>query len=293
MVWILVWWTIFLYDLTPTNVFLLIFSFLQRIRDLEDKTDIQKRQIKDLEEKVCIKFNICFILYLFNERVVLILLPVSSLSLLSYCGLGIGRCRYRKCRTHLQLGPGFQQSLGHQSPTLDIFELCVGSYSFLCFLLLFLVFISFPKLSSEFRYSTLSFENIFSTLKKSFPLLFIKSPFILVLQFYFNREFRILGWHMITMPLITFSEIWKRKCFFQVNQCLGGAKHRDSERGHLEMIVCWEKGWGSGRDAVSLTVLHSKTCPPQNTKRVPWRNTKRTATRFSLASQSYWMEVAT
>uniref|UniRef100_A0A2K5Y4R4 Janus kinase and microtubule interacting protein 2 n=1 Tax=Mandrillus leucophaeus TaxID=9568 RepID=A0A2K5Y4R4_MANLE len=29
----------------------------QRIRDLEDKTDIQKRQIKDLEEKVCVKFN--------------------------------------------------------------------------------------------------------------------------------------------------------------------------------------------------------------------------------------------
>lgn len=28
------------------------FSDFQRIRDLEDKTDIQKRQIKDLEEKV-------------------------------------------------------------------------------------------------------------------------------------------------------------------------------------------------------------------------------------------------
>ena len=28
------------------------FSNFQRIRDLEDKTDIQKRQIKDLEEKV-------------------------------------------------------------------------------------------------------------------------------------------------------------------------------------------------------------------------------------------------
>lgn len=28
------------------------FSAFQRIRDLEDKTDIQKRQIKDLEEKV-------------------------------------------------------------------------------------------------------------------------------------------------------------------------------------------------------------------------------------------------
>lgn len=33
--------------------------FMQRIRDLEDKTDIQKRQIKDLEEKVCIKL-LCY-----------------------------------------------------------------------------------------------------------------------------------------------------------------------------------------------------------------------------------------
>lgn len=29
-----------------------LFLFLQRIRDLEDKTEIQRRQIKDLEEKV-------------------------------------------------------------------------------------------------------------------------------------------------------------------------------------------------------------------------------------------------
>lgn len=36
---------------------LAFFPLLQRIRDLEDKTDIQKRQIKDLEEKVCVKFN--------------------------------------------------------------------------------------------------------------------------------------------------------------------------------------------------------------------------------------------
>ncbi len=27
-------------------------EYLQRIRDLEDKTEIQRRQIKDLEEKV-------------------------------------------------------------------------------------------------------------------------------------------------------------------------------------------------------------------------------------------------
>lgn len=47
----------FLYNLT----FSFFLHFVQRIRDLEDKTDIQKRQIKDLEEKVFIKLNISFI----------------------------------------------------------------------------------------------------------------------------------------------------------------------------------------------------------------------------------------
>lgn len=33
------------------------FSPFQRIRDLEDKTEIQRRQIKDLEEKVGVKYE--------------------------------------------------------------------------------------------------------------------------------------------------------------------------------------------------------------------------------------------
>lgn len=32
--------------------YLFLSEYLQRIRDLEDKTEIQRRQIKDLEEKV-------------------------------------------------------------------------------------------------------------------------------------------------------------------------------------------------------------------------------------------------
>lgn len=78
---------------------MLFFSFLQRIRDLEDKTDIQKRQIKDLEEKV--NFNIYFNLYFFNQKIISILLSVRVLFPLSYVCC-IGRCS--RCKLHLQSG---------------------------------------------------------------------------------------------------------------------------------------------------------------------------------------------
>uniref|UniRef100_A0A2K6G2L3 Janus kinase and microtubule interacting protein 2 n=1 Tax=Propithecus coquereli TaxID=379532 RepID=A0A2K6G2L3_PROCO len=76
----------------------------QRIRDLEDKTDIQKRQIKDLEEKVCVEFNIYFILYLLNLKVILILLTAFAFCLLSYCVFCRGRCSCCKHSLHLQSG---------------------------------------------------------------------------------------------------------------------------------------------------------------------------------------------
>eukprot|EP00069_Balaena_mysticetus_P012068 bmy_07356T0 len=50
----------------------------QRIRDLEDKTDIQKRQIKDLEEKVHVKFNMYFNLYFLDQTIILFSLTVFS-----------------------------------------------------------------------------------------------------------------------------------------------------------------------------------------------------------------------
>lgn len=39
-------------DFTLQWLFFYVSTYLQRIRDLEDKTEIQRRQIKDLEEKV-------------------------------------------------------------------------------------------------------------------------------------------------------------------------------------------------------------------------------------------------
>ena len=66
-----------LFNLTPCKAF--SFSpFFQRIRDLEDKTDIQKRQIKDLEEKVSVKFSVYFALYFLDQTVVLVSLTVFS-----------------------------------------------------------------------------------------------------------------------------------------------------------------------------------------------------------------------
>nr|XP_023406168.1 janus kinase and microtubule-interacting protein 2 isoform X5 [Loxodonta africana] len=80
----------------------------QRIRDLEDKTDIQKRQIKDLEEKVCAKLNICVILYLFNHNIILILLTMFAFFLLSCSVSYLGKYSHIDSQSvrHLDSGKG-------------------------------------------------------------------------------------------------------------------------------------------------------------------------------------------
>lgn len=69
---------IFLFNLTDWKASFSHPFLFQRIRDLEDKTDIQKRQIKDLEEKVHVKFNMYFNLYFLDQTIILFSLTVFS-----------------------------------------------------------------------------------------------------------------------------------------------------------------------------------------------------------------------
>lgn len=208
----------------PTNS-LGFFFFLQRIRDLEDKTDIQKRQIKDLEEKVCVQYEFQSLRFR-SENNRSFTRCVSFL--LSYCVSCPGRCSDSMTLTARQ-APALQQRFCLQQPRLDMFAFCVDSCSFLrmfsFFSFPFLTFISFLKLHFEFCDSTLLFLlkiffDSFLGKKKTILVILHKKPFLPKLQCPLDSKSKNLGWHMVIMPSCHFPQ-WPERVL-QVNQHFQG-----------------------------------------------------------------------